>query len=75
MNPKLEIGSKIRRTFTSENDEECSEVGVVVHLWIDPKTQLQDAYVAFFGEEFPEGVPTEKPVILRYFTDDLELLG
>jgi len=74
MNPNLKVGSKVRRRSTSETDEELIEVGVVVHLWVDPETELQDAYIAFFGEEFPQGKPSEKPVVLRYFASGLEVI-
>lgn len=74
MNRDLKVGSKVRRRFTSESDEDMTEVGVVVHLWMDPETELQDAWIAFFGEEFPKGKPAEKPVILRYFASGLEVI-
>ncbi len=48
------------------------EVGVMVCIWIDPVTEAEDAYIAFFGEELPKGRPIEKPYILRYFTSSLQ---
>jgi hypothetical protein len=49
------------------------EVGIVVHAWADAAGDT-DAYVAFFGEEFPEGAPEAKPYVLRYFESSLEVL-
>ena len=75
MNTEIKIGSKIRRRFNCDDDGAFeTEVGVVVHIWRDPETNLDDAYIAFFGQNFPEGVPDEKPYILRYFVGGLELV-
>jgi hypothetical protein len=45
----LRNGQKVRLTSTSE-------VGVVVGTWRDEHGGA-DAYVAFFGEAFPDGAP------------------
>jgi len=61
----FQVGQKVRLVSTSE-------VGIVVWLWTDPATGAEDAYVAFFGQEFPDGPPETKPYILRYLTSSLE---
>ena len=57
---------KVRLTSTGE-------VGVVVWTWRDQHGDA-DAYVAFFGEAFPNGAPAERPYILRYCDSSLEVL-
>jgi hypothetical protein len=59
----LHIGQKVRHISTNE-------VGVVVWLWADRYGDV-DAYVAFFGTEFPSDPPKEKPYVLRYFASSL----
>lgn len=61
----VHVGQRVRLSDTRE-------VGVVIHLWIDPELGVEDAYVAFFGQEFPEGKPDQKPYVLRYFAGSLE---
>lgn len=34
-----------------------------------------DCYVAFFGDEFPNGKPSEKPYVLRYAVTSLTALS
>ena len=72
MKRPIQIGDRVKRSFEL-NGEFTTEVGIVVHIWRDPETDLDDAYIAFFGNEFPNGKPIDKPVILRYFLDGLEL--
>jgi hypothetical protein len=48
------------------SDEEVSECGVVVHCWMSDEIDCHDCYVAFFGNQFPGGEPSERPYILRY---------
>lgn len=74
MDSQVRVGSRIRRTFEN-NDGGCqTECGVVVHVWTDPETGEEDAYIAFFGDQFPEGQPNSKPYILRYFVAGLEIV-
>ena len=61
----IQIGQRVRHLGTGE-------VGIVVHLWVDPETGAEDAYVAFFGQNFPMGKPAEVPYVLRYFLSSLE---
>lgn len=61
--PDLRPGDKVRLPSTGE-------VGIVVWCWLEDKDQ--DVYVAFFGLEFPQGKPQEKPVVLRYMASSLE---
>ena len=62
---KLRLGQKVQLLSTGE-------VGVVVWLWNDDG--IEDAYIAFFGDQFPEGVPTNKPYVLRYYATSLKPL-
>ena len=71
MNSNVKVGSRVRRTY---DDGDESEVGIVVHIWRDTATGLDDAYIAFFGENFPDGKPKTKPYVLRYFLSGLELI-
>jgi hypothetical protein len=62
----LKIGQKVRLISTRE-------VGVVVWVWKNEHGDA-DTYVAFFGESFPVGQPSEPPGILRYYESSLERL-
>jgi hypothetical protein len=55
-------------------DDMGAEFGVVVHCWMDEEIHTYDCYVAFFGEEFPLGKPSEKPYILRYASISLKVI-
>lgn len=46
------------------------EYGVVVHSWVD-EGGAHDYYVAFFDGGIPNGKPSQKPVILRYYEESL----
>lgn len=59
----LRLGQKVKHISTNE-------VGVVIWLWADEHGDI-DTYVAFFGTEFPDGPPKEKPYVLRYFASSL----
>lgn len=61
-----QIGTKVKHPDTQE-------VGVVVYTWLDAHGD-QDCYIAFFGSEFPEGEPEERPYVLRYYANGLEIL-
>ncbi len=50
------------------------EYGMVVHVYVDEHGD-EDCYVAFFGNEFPEGAPSTKPYVLRYYASSLEPVG
>ena len=62
----LRIGQKV-------SHRSGGEVGVVVWTWKNDHGDV-DTYVAFFGESFPVGEPTEKPYVLRYYDSSLEAL-
>jgi len=62
----LQPGQRVKHRGTGE-------VGVVVCAWEDASGDV-DAYVAFFGESFPEGEPSAKPYVLRYYSSSLEVL-
>jgi len=57
----LPQGTRVRYDGTGE-----PEYGIVVHCWINDEIQAYDCYIAFFGDQFPEGAPTYIPYILRY---------
>jgi hypothetical protein len=59
----LHIGQKVRLTSTGE-------VSVIVWLWKNEQGDT-DRHVAFFGKEFPNGSPKDKPYILRYYESSL----
>ena len=68
------IGKRVikRDAVIFEDDEGCSEVGVIVHAWNDKG--VIDCYVAFFGEHLPSHnkKPEQIPYVLRYFLSSLE---
>lgn len=74
MQSQVRIGSRVRRRFSNSDGAVETECGVVVHIWNDPETGDDDAYIAFFGSQFPVGKPTAKPYILRYFVAGLEVI-
>lgn len=59
----LRLGQKVKLAATGE-------VGVIIWLWTDESGDT-DAYVAFFGEAFPNGSPKQQPYVLRYYTASL----
>ena len=63
----LQPGQRVKHRSTGE-------VGIVVCAWRDEFGAV-DAYVAFFGKSFPEGAPSDKPYLLRYYESSLEVLG
>lgn len=72
---EIQVGSRVRlRTTSDPGEPESVEVGIVVHIYYNEEVQTRDAYIAFFGDSFPEGKPTEKPYVLRYFVSSLELI-
>ena len=70
------VGKKVirRNTVVFEDDEEFSEVGVIIHAWVDTELNDIDCYVAFFGEFWPEPhkKPEQIPYVLKYFLSSLE---
>ncbi len=63
----LAPGTRIRRdAFVNDDDHLTSEFGVVVHCWLNDEIGMFDCYVAFFGQDLPDGEPAEKPYVLRY---------
>ena len=74
MTRPIQVGDRVRRTYELNGENSDTEVGVVVHIWLDSKTDVDDAYIAIFGKEFPDGKPDEKPEIFRYFVEGLELI-
>ena len=74
MSRPIQVGDRVKRTYDLNGEDSKTEVGVVVHIWRDSETDVDDAYIAIFGGKFPDGKPAEKPEIFRYFLDGLELL-
>ena len=69
-------GTRVRLdSLVNDEGEPTAEFGVVVHCWLDDEIGMFDCYVAFFGPEFPEGKPSEKPYILRYAATSLTVLA
>jgi hypothetical protein len=72
----LAPGTRVRRdAFVNDNDHTTSEFGVVVHCWLDNEIGMFDCYIAFFGDDFPDGKPDEKPYVLRYAATGLAELA
>lgn len=69
-------GTRVRLdSLVTDDDEPTPEFGVVVHCWLDDEIGMFDCYVAFFGPEFPDGEPSEKPYVLRYAATSLTVLA
>lgn len=64
-NSELRIGARVRLRASGE-------AGIVVWLWEDDG--MTDAYVAFFGNDFPRGKPASVPYVLRYAATSLDLV-
>lgn len=62
-------------SLVNDDDEPTPEFGIVVHCWLDDELGGFDCYVAFFGPEFPDGKPPEKPYVLRYAATSLTVLA
>ncbi len=60
------IGQKVKLVTNTS-----VEVGVIVWIWEDEEYGFKDAYVALFGESFPENQPSEMPGIYRYALSSL----
>jgi hypothetical protein len=71
----LAAGTRVRLdSLFNEDDTITEEFGVVVHCWLSDEIGMFDCYVAFFGDQFPDGQPTEKPYVLRYAARSLTAL-
>ncbi|MDT8760412.1 hypothetical protein MZO42_17050 [Sphingomonas psychrotolerans] len=70
----LPAGTRVRLdALVNDADITTSEFGVVVHCWRDEEIGMYDCYVAFFGDQFADGEPEEKPYVLRYAATSLRL--
>jgi hypothetical protein len=68
-------GTRVRLdSLVNDDDEPTPEFGVVVHCWLDDEIGMFDCYVAFFGSEFPDGKPSDKPYVLLYAATSLTAL-
>jgi hypothetical protein len=70
--PFLPVGTKVRYDGLGEGGP---EFGVVVHCWMSHEIGGYDCYVAFFGNEFPDGHPKQKPYVLRYAASSLNVVS
>ena len=73
MSSSIRVGSWVKRRFENRDGLSTWELGMVIHIWPDPDTGDQDAYIAFFGDQLPVGKPQRKPYVLRYYVAGLEL--
>jgi len=71
---EIKVGSRVRFRSDDGFGNEKVEVGVVIHICLSDNECDYDAYVAFFGESFPGRAPKERPYVLRYYMDSLELI-
>lgn len=68
-------GTQVRLdSLVNDDDQPTPEFGVVVYCWLDDEIGMFDCYVAFFGAEFANGKPSEKPYVLRYAATSLTVL-
>lgn len=71
----LAPGTRVRLdSYLNGGDVLTPEFGVVIHCWFSDEIAVFDCYVAFFGDAFPDGSPTEKPYVLRYAARSLTVL-
>lgn len=69
----LTVGTRVKLDHSEQHRQ--SEFGVVIHCWFDDEIQSYDCYVAFFGDQFPNGKPGSAPYVLRYASKSLVVLG
>ncbi len=67
----LPPGTKVR---LDGSDEFGPEYGIVVHCWLDEELEGYDCHVAFYGDSFPDGPPTQLPYVLHYFSTSLRVV-
>lgn len=65
MDMNFQLGDRVKHIGTGE----C---GIIVSTWRDEELDIEDCYVAFFGETFPTGKPETIPYVLRYSQSSLE---
>jgi hypothetical protein len=73
----LPPGTRVRYDGTG-----VPEYGIVIHCWVnddshafDDSYAFYDCYIAFFGDQFPEGAPKHRPYILRYASTSVTVLS
>ena len=69
----LAPGTPVRLDNGLEVEGPESEYGIVVVCWLE-QMLFYDCYVAFFGHRWPEGMPAEKPYVLRYSSTSLKVV-
>jgi hypothetical protein len=72
----LAPGTKVRRDYLFNGQQEESEFGIVLHCWRNEvMAGMFDCLIAFFGEKPPSmGELEEQPYILRYAAIGLVVL-
>lgn len=71
-NRYLDPGTPVRLSIlVNERDLLEPDFGVVVHCWQNNSEGVFVCYVAFFGEHFPTGEPSEEPYVLKHATSSL----
>jgi len=64
--PYLVPGTRVR---TNTSDVERAEYGYVTHCWLEDG--IYDCHVALYENGFPDGVPDQKPAIVRLWSTSL----
>lgn len=70
----LKAGTKVRYDGLKNSGCGDPEYGIVIHCWRDEELQIYDCLIAFFGSSFPNGLPEERPYILRYASINLTVV-
>ena len=71
----LEPGSRVRLSIKIEDNGLVSpQSGIVIHCWRDEEADCFMSYVAFFGDDLPQGRPTCEPYVLQHKATSLALL-
>ena len=67
----LRPGTKVRNDGLIEGGP---EYGVVVYCWLNEETNFFDCHVAFYGNSFPDGEPSNPRYVLRYASTSLVVI-
>ena len=72
---QLEPGTRVRLAIKVDGDGLVSpQAGIVIHSWRDDEADCFMSYVAFFGDELPQGKPTCEPYVLQHRASSLAQL-
>jgi len=71
----IEPGTRVRLAIAIMDDGMVTpQPGIVIHCWRDEETSAFESYVAFFGDELPQGKPLDEPYIVQHKTTALETI-